>query len=308
MEFNFTVLGCGAAAPTKDRNPSSFLVNHNKKLFLIDCGEGTQMQFLRYDIKYHKINHIFISHLHGDHFFGLAGLMFTMHLLGRSKDLHIYCQKELENIIQVQLDASNSVLRFKVHYHHLTFDNKKLIFQNSDICIYSFPLNHGIPCCGFIFEEKPKPRKIIKDLLPHWINLEQISQLLDGKDLYNNKGEILFRNQELTFAPEKQRSLAYCSDSRVNESYSQYLNRIDFLYHETTFLDELKERAEITYHSTALEVGQLAKSAAINQLLIGHFSARYKNLTTFISEVQLNFNNVILAEEGKTYEIESASA
>lgn len=303
MNFDFTVLGSGAAAPTKERNPSSFLINHNKKLFLIDCGEGTQMQFLRYKIKHQKINHIFISHLHGDHFFGLVGLISTMHLMGRTKDLHIFCPSELEGVINVQLNVSHSKLRFSIVFHYHNYKEKKLIFENSNTIVYSFPLNHGIPCCGFIFEEKPKARKLIKEKLPHWLNLEQISQLINGNDLTNEKGEILFNNSELTIDPEKAKRFAYCSDSRVHDKYVQYLEGVDLLYHETTFLDELKDRAEATFHSTAFEVGELAKKTSINQLIIGHFSARYKNLSTFITEVQLSFNNVKLAEEGKTYRI-----
>lgn len=303
LNFDFTVLGNGAAAPTKERNPSSFLINHNKKLFLIDCGEGTQMQFLRYDIKHQKINHIFISHLHGDHFFGLVGLISTMHLMGRTKDLHIFCPSELENIINAQLNVSHSQLRYSLIFHYHEFKEKKLIFENTNLNIYSFPLNHGIPCCGFLFEEKPKPRRLIKENLPHWLNLEQISLLISGKDLRNENDELLFKNSELTVGPEIQKSFAYCSDSRVDTSYLKHIEKATLVYHETTFLHDLKDRAIATNHSTAFEVGELIKGSAINQLIIGHFSARYKKLSTFISEVQLNFDNVELAEQGKTYEI-----
>ena len=307
MDFCFTVLGCGAAAPTKEHNPSSFLINHNKKLFLIDCGEGTQMQCLRFGIKYQKINHIFISHLHGDHFFGLVGLISTMHLLGRTKDLHIYCPRELEQIIQIQLDVSHSELRYKIHYHYLNFDDKQLIFQNSNLNIYSFPLEHKIPTCGFIFEEKPKPRKLIKDLLPHWLNLEQISQLMEGNDIFDSDGNTLFKNSELTKEPEKALKFAYCSDTKTSTSYKNHIKGTDMLYHETTFLDDLDDRANATHHSTALKVGKLAKETEINQLIIGHFSARYKNLATFIAEAQQNHQNVQLSEEGKTYFIRNAN-
>ena len=303
MNFDFTVLGSAAAAPTKERNPSSFLINHNKKLFLIDCGEGTQMQFLRYNIKHQKINHIFISHLHGDHFFGLVGLISTMHLMGRTKDLHIFCPPELENIINVQLNASYTQLRYTLVFHYHNFKEKTLIFENTNLNVFSFPLNHGIPCCGFIFEEKPKPRKLIKEKLPHWLNLEQISLLIKGDDLIDNEGKLLLKNSDLTIEPEKQKQFAYCSDTRVSTSYSENLNKIDLLYHETTFLDDLKDRAKATNHSTAFEVGELASKSSINQLIIGHFSARYKNLSTFITEVQLNFEKVELAKEGKTYKI-----
>lgn len=303
MNFDFTVLGSSAAAPTKERNPSSFIINHNKKAFLIDCGEGTQMQFLRYNIKFQKIDHIFISHLHGDHYFGLIGLISTFHLTGRTKPLHIYCHSDLEKVIQVQLEASHSILRYVLIFHFHSFDTKQLIFENTNIQIYSFPLEHGIQCCGFQFVEKPKPRKIIKGKLPHYFSLEQISQLLDGDDILDENGKLLFKNSDLTFAPEVPKSFSYCSDTKVFNKQIEYIKDSTLVYHETTFLDDLKDKAKLTNHSTALQVGKIAEKSAINQLIVGHFSARYKKLSTFISEVQINFKNVELAEEGKTYKI-----
>lgn len=303
MNFDFTILGSSAAAPTKSRKPSAFLINHNKKNFLIDCGEGTQMRFLQYDKKFHNIDHIFISHLHGDHFFGLIGLISTMHLLGRSKDLNIYAPRGLDEVITLQLKVSQSFLRFKIIFHPHNFKDKILLYNNSNLEIYSFPLKHGIDCCGFLFKEKTKARKINKETLPHYLSLAQISSLLEGNDIYNKQGEVQFTNEELTLSPEKEKTFAYCSDTKVFKKEIDYIKGADLLYHETTFLDDMKDRAKTTNHSTAFQVGELAKKAEVNQLIIGHFSARYKNLTTFISEIQLNFKNIEVAEEGKTYSI-----
>lgn len=303
MNFSFTVLGSSAAAPTKHRNPSSFLVNHNSKKFLVDCGEGTQMRFLKFGIKFQNIDHIFISHLHGDHFFGLVGLISTLHLMGRTNKLNIYAPRGLDEVITLQLKVSQSYLRFKIVFHPLNFKQKTLLFENNNLEIHSFPLKHGIDCCGFLFTEKPKPKKLNKEVLPKSLNLEQISSLLDGKDIFDQNNNILYKNEELTIAPEKSKKLAYCSDTKVFEKEADYIKGADLVYHEATFLHELKDRANATNHSTALKVGELAKKAEINQLLIGHFSGRYKNLATFSSEIKENFENVLLAEEGKTYKI-----
>lgn len=304
MNFDFTVLGSGAAAPTKDRNPSAFLIHHHKKIFLIDCGEGTQMQFLRYNIKFQRINEIFISHLHGDHFFGLVGLISTLHLLGRMGDLHIYCPEELENIILQQLKVSNTTLRFKLIFHYHNYSEKSLIYENSHLYVYSFPLNHSVNCCGFIFEEKPKTRKLLKEKLPTHLNLEQISLLLDGKDIIDNDKNVIFKNYDLTSEPKPSRKFSYCSDSRVDDEYAHYIQKSTLMYHETTFLIDLVDRAKATMHSTSVEVGKFAKQNRVHKLIIGHFSARYKNLSNFIAEIKPYFEQTLIAEEGKTYKIE----
>ena len=289
MNFDFTVLGSSAAAPTKSRNPSSFVINHNKKYFLIDCGEGTQMQFLKYGINAQKVNHIFISHLHGDHFFGLIGLLSTLHLTGRTKDLHLFCPKELKEVIESQLKVSDTTLRFNIVYHYHTYEDIHLIWENSVLEIYSFPLQHGVPCCGFLFKEKPRAIKINKEKLPKDFSIEQISQLLEGNDIIDDQGQVIYKNEELTLPPIPPKSFAYCSDTRVFEKETDYIKNVDLLYHETTFLDNMSERAAQTHHSTAYQVGLLAKKAKVMRLIIGHFSARYKNLSTFSSEIAINF-------------------
>lgn len=302
MNFDLTVLGAGSATPAYGRHHSAFLVNHNRKSFLVDCGEGTQIRMLECKKKVQSLDHIFISHLHGDHFFGVIGVLSTLHLLGRKRDLHLYAPIGLEEVIMTQCRVSNTFLRYKICFHPLDFEQQQLLFENSNLEIYSFPLDHGIEACGFLFKEKLKPYKLHKDALPSDISLEEISRLLHGKDIIRS-GKTIFKNEELTLGREKSRRFAYCSDTAYNTSYFESIQDADLLYHEATFLDEHKERAASTKHSTASEAARVANKCGVNQLLIGHFSARYKNLITFITEAKVYFEKVQLAEEGKTYNI-----
>ncbi len=271
---------------------------------MVDCGEGTQERLAHYKLKTLRISRIFISHLHGDHYLGLMGLIYTMHLLKRSDDLHIYGQRGLKEIISSQLKYSDSRLNYKIMIHELQTNHATLLFEDETLSVYSFPLSHRIPCCGFLFKEKPKLRRINKDTLPTEIKLQDIANLKIGKDILDENGQILYKNEELTLPPRKSRTYAFCSDTKYDESILPIIKNADVLYHEATFLKEKEEWAELTFHSTTHDAAQIAIKAGVGKLLLGHYSARYKDLTPFASEAQQIFKNAVLALEGDVIEIE----
>lgn len=301
MNFGVFILGNSSATPSYQRHPSAQVINFNERLFLIDCGEGTQIQFNRYKIKYHRINHIFISHLHGDHYLGLMGLLFTLHLQGRTNDLHIYSHRELKEIIDLQLKVSDTGLRYKLVYHSL-HSHDEIIYEDDNIIVETIALNHRIPCCGFLFKEKEKPRNLIKEKIEQYnIPLSAYASLKEGQDyLKKETGEII-KNEELTILPRKTRTYAYCSDTLYNEEIIPKIQGVNLLYHEATFLHEMINRANETFHTTSLQAAQLAKKAQVKKLLIGHFSARYKDLNDILIEAQSIFPNTLLAIEGEYF-------
>lgn len=304
MKFELTILGASSATPTSNRNPTAQVLNVLERFFLIDCGEGTQMQLRKYKIKFQRINHIFISHLHGDHYFGLMGLLSSMHLLGRQNELHLYAPAPLKEIIDIQLKYSETQLNYPLIFHSLNFDSKTLLFEDDLVKVSSFPLNHRIATCGFLFEEKPKAKSIIKEKIKEYqIGIADIHKIRAGYDYVTIDGKII-PNNELTHPSPHLRKYAYCSDTRYSEKLLEYITNVDVLYHEATFLHELIDRAEATYHSTAKEAGMAAAKANAKQLIIGHFSARYPDLIPLLQEAQSQFNNTLLAEEGKSYLIQ----
>ena len=268
---------------------------------MIDCGEGTQLQLLRFQVRHGRINHIFISHLHGDHYLGLMGLIFTFHLQGRTEDLHIYGPRGLDEIITIQLRYSESTLLYNVHFHQLTADNE-LIFENEDICIRTIALNHRLPCFGFIFEEKQRKYKLMRDILPKSLTRENLQDLKDGKDIVDGEGKH-WSNPQLATPPQEPRKYAYCSDTRFLNATIPQLAGANLMYHEATFLSEMQERAESTYHSTAAEAGIFATQNCVKQLIIGHYSSRYFDLNPFLEETKQHFSDTLLAIEGQTYEV-----
>ncbi|MEX2232752.1 MAG: ribonuclease Z [Cyclobacteriaceae bacterium] len=303
MSFNITILGSSGALPAYGRFPSSQLIEVQNRFFLVDCGEGAQMQLMRFQANLHRINHILISHLHGDHYLGLMGLIFTMHLLRRTNDLHLYSHRGLDDIITTQLKHSHSVPSFKVIFHQLERDLRETIFEDDSLSVETIPLAHKIPCTGFLFREKIKPRRIDKDKLPEGLRIQQIANLKKGHDVVDANGTILYRNEELTLPPRRSRSYAYCSDTAYNESIIELIRGVDILYHEATFgLDEQIKALE-TQHSTAAQAATLAKKAEVQKLLIGHFSARYKDLAPLVEEARLIFPPVELATEGSVFSI-----
>ena len=300
VSFKITILGASGAVPAYGRFPSSQLVEIQNEYFLVDCGEGAQMQLMRFDCSWHRINHILISHLHGDHFLGLMGLIFTMHLNHRSNNLHIYSHRGLDEIITAQLKYSRSVPRFNLIFHRLTPGLEELIYENSNLTVTTIPLKHKLDCSGFLFREKKKPRRIDKDRMPVDLSLQQLAGLKKGEDVLNQDGSIRYRNSELTLSPHKSRSYAYCSDTAYSGHLATVVNKVDLLYHEATFMEEEKEKAIETLHATAREAAQIAKLASAGKLLIGHYSARYKELGPLLTEAQSIFANTSLAVEGET--------
>lgn len=303
QKFELTVLGSGSALPTNNRNPSAQLLNIAERFFLIDCGEGTQVQLRKYKASFRKIDYILISHLHGDHYFGLIGLLQSFHLLGRKKKLKLFCPVELKNIIEIQNKASQTDLNFDVEYHFTNPDAFELIFEDNKVEVFSFPLKHRIPCTGFLFREKKWPRKIIKEkLIENNISISEIHKIKSGLDPLNEHGMVV-PIDELTVDSPSPRSFAYCSDTVYDEELIQYVCGVDLLYHESTFLNDMQDRAKKTMHSTASEAGIIAQKSSVKTLLIGHFSSRYTDDAKFLEEVKPVFSNSLLATEGKVYSV-----
>ncbi len=299
QNFELIILGCSSATPTSKRNPTAQLLNIAERFFLIDCGEATQIQLRRFKLKFQRINHIFISHLHGDHYLGLMGLISSMHLLGRTTELHLYCPAELQEIVEVQFKHSQSYINYKIIYHVHKYINNDLIFDDDRVEVRTIVLNHRIPCCGFIFKEKPLLANISKDIIHQYqLSVEQIIAIKEGADLIKESGEII-KNEKLLLAVKEPRSYAYCSDTCYDEKIIEYIQGVNLLYHEATFMQEMQTRAKETFHSTALQAGTIAKKAEAKQLMIGHYSARYKDLEPLLMESKSIFENTILAIEGE---------
>jgi len=289
--------------PAYGRHPSAQLIEIQSRYFLVDCGEGVQMQLMRFQANFHRINHIFISHLHGDHFLGLMGLIFTMHLQRRTNDLHLYSHRGLDEIITTQLRYTRSWPNFKIIFHRLTKGRREIIFEDDSLIVETIPLSHKIRCSGFLFKEKPKPRRIDKSKLPNGLLIEQIANLKKGHDIIDEAGKIIYKNDVYTLSPRKSRSYAYCSDTSYHESIIEQIKNIDLLYHEATFIMEDEAKARETKHSTSQQAAQIAKQAGVGRLLIGHFSARYKELDVLLEEAQTIFNKTSLAIEGEIFTI-----
>lgn len=304
LSFKITILGSSGALPAYGRHPASQLIEIQNRSFLVDCGEGAQMQLMRLQANFHRINHIFISHLHGDHYLGLMGLIFTMHLQRRVNDLHLYSHRGLDEIITSHLRYSRSSPNFKIIFHMLEKGVGETIFEDEALTVETIPLSHKIRCSGFLFKEKLKPRRIDKDKLPQGLLIQQIANLKNGHDVLDPLGNVLYTNASLTFDPKKSRSYAYCSDTVFDEGLVGQLKNIDLLYHEATFMEEEEMKARDTKHSTAKQAARIAKLAEVNRLILGHFSARYKDLTPMLEEAKSIFSNTDLAIEGEEFTIQ----
>lgn len=303
MKFELTILGSSSATPTSNRHPTSQILNIRDRFYLLDCGEGTQMQLIRYRIKYHRISHIFISHLHGDHYFGLMGLLSTMHLQGRTNELHIYGHPELMDIIELQLRLSQTVLRYNLIFHPFKHFTGAVIHEDDNILVRSVVLNHRIPCNGFIFVEKKMQRKIIMDkIMEHQVPVSALPNIKLGNDYVGENGRLI-PNDELTNPSASPRSYAFISDTKYDEYLVDDIKGVDLLYHEATFMHDLQDRASATFHSTGLQAGMLARKAGVGKLVIGHFSARYRDLNPLLDEARTEFANTELAIEGNVFEI-----
>jgi len=301
--FELLILGSSSAAPTTHRNPSAQLLNIAERFFLIDCGESTQIQLRKYKAKFQKIDHIFISHLHGDHFFGLPGLLSSMHLLGRKQAITIYAPQELKGIMDLLNTVSETRMNYPINWHFTKDDKKNLLFEDDKVKVFSFPMKHRIFCTGFLFEEKPLPRKIDKAALgKHKVSVADIQRLRNGEDVVNEEGKKI-KNKLLTIDPPESRSYAYCSDTIYDVELVKHISGVDLLYHESTFLNDKAERAKETFHSTAEQAAKIAAAAKVKQLMLGHYSARYGDTDVFIAEAEPFFKNILLASEGKKIKI-----
>ncbi|WP_346854383.1 ribonuclease Z [uncultured Draconibacterium sp.] len=300
MSFELTILGSNSALPTSNRYPTAQVLEVPGLCFLIDCGEGTQIQIRRNKISFSKIRHIFISHLHGDHFYGLIGLISTMNLMGIKSDLHIYAPSEMKDLIQPQLNHIRGEMTVKPIFHPLNFKKPQRIFENKTIEVFSFPVKHSIPTSGFLFKEKPKPANIKKELIKAYnIPIAAIKDIKAGADFTTEDGQTIL-NEHLTTPLAKTKSYAFCTDTAFHPPISEFINGVDLLYHEATFLEKLKDLAEKTLHSTAKQAAEMARLANAKKLLIGHFSARFKNTDDFVAEAKEVFPETEAAVEGKT--------
>ncbi len=297
--FEITILGSSSALPTSQRNTTAQLINHAERFFLVDCGEGTQIQLRRFQIKFFRIDHIFISHLHGDHFFGLPGLLNTYNLLGRLKDLHIFGPTSLQEFIDAIERFILHHLSYKIIFHPLNFSENELIYENKLLKIFSFPVSHKIPTCGFLFEEKKLPKNILKEAIEKYrIPIQEIKRIKDGADFSLPDGKII-PNNEITVDSPCPRKYAFCTDTAYNEKIIPFIKGCDILYHEATFLDDMEDRAIETRHSTARHAAKLAKKANVGKLLLGHFSSRYKNFKPFVQQASEEYDGkVVVIEDG----------
>lgn len=303
MSFNVTILGSSGALPAYGRHPSAQLIEIQNRYFLVDCGEAVQMQLMRYQVSYQRINHILISHLHGDHYLGLMGLIFTMHLHRRAADLHIYSHRGLDEIITTQLRYSQSAPSFKLIFHRLEKNVREVIFEDDALTVETIPLTHKIRCSGFLFREKPKPRRIDKDMLPEGLLIQEILALKKGLDITDENGNIVHKNSMLTLPPRKSRSYAYCSDTAFDKRLVEQIAGVDLLYHEATFTKDEESKANETQHSTSEQAATIASLAGVSKLLLGHFSARYKDPAPLLEEATPIFANAHLAIEGEQHSI-----
>lgn len=301
--MKLTILGCYAATPRTFTNPTSQILEIKNRLFLIDCGEGTQVQLRKNKIKFSKINHVFISHLHGDHFFGLIGLVSTFTLLNRTTDLHIYGPKGIKEIIKLQLRLGNSWPNYGLFFHELESGESEVIFEDENVLVRTIPLNHRIYTNGFLFQEKLEKRKLNIDAVQTYeIESCYFQNIKNGKDILLDDGRII-ENTKLTFDPPSPKSYAFCSDTTYYENTIAVIKEADVLYHESTFLESEKDLAHKTMHSTAKEAAIIALKANVKQLILGHYSTRYENIDLFKEEAETIFPEVLLADDGKSFDL-----
>lgn len=302
MNIQLTILGCHSATPRVNAHPTAQYLEINNRHFLIDCGEGTQRQMRKYKVGFSKINHIFISHLHGDHFFGLIGLISTYGILNREKDLHIFGPKGIKKITEMQLKISGSHVKYNLIFHELTSTKSELIFEDDKIEVRTIPLHHRVYTNGYLFTEKPKALKLHIDNIKNYDEIDTCDyhNIKAGKDFTLSTGEIV-PNSELTLPPTKPLSYAFCSDTKYKPNIVPIIKNVDLLYHEATFLKDREDLCERTKHSTAEQAATIARDAKAGKLIVGHYSSRYQNIEDFKTEAQTVFSNVELAETGKRY-------
>ena len=296
-----TILGNNSAVPAFDRHPTSQVVTMNGNLFLVDCGEGTQIQMINYKIRRSRISHIFISHLHGDHYFGLVGLINSFGLLGHLQDLHVYAPSPLQEIIEWQLKVASTTLPYQLFFH--TIHKEEILVDEEKFTIKCFPTNHRIECYGFCFHEKKKPRKLNPEKAKQYdIPAVFYERLKNGEDYIQKDGAVV-KNEWVTEEASPGKTYAFCADTKYDESIIPHIQNADLIYHETTYLDALQQRAADRFHTTTRQAALIAKKAGVKKLLIGHFSSKYDTLEEFETEAKEIFLNTELALEGVTYKV-----
>ena len=300
--MNLKILGCYAATPRTITNPTSQVLEIRNRMFLIDCGEGTQVQLRKHKIKFSSINHIFISHLHGDHCYGLIGLVSTFMLLNRVNDLHIYGPKGIKEMILLQLKLSNSYTSYGLFFHELASKESEIIFEDDKVIVRTIPLKHRVYTNGFHFQEKIRERTLnVEAVQKHKIETCYFQNIKNGKNITLDSGELIL-NKALTFDPSPPKSYAFCSDTVYDENIIDDIKNVDVLYHESTFLESEKHLSAKTMHSTAKQAATIALKANVKQLILGHYSTRYENIEMFKTEAETIFENILLADDGKNFE------
>ena len=296
-KFELHILGCGSALPTTRHFPTSQIVNVRDKLFMIDCGEGAQLQFRKSRLKFSRLNHIFISHLNGDHCFGLLGLISTLNLLGRTAELHIHSPKGLEDLMIPVLDFFNRQMTYKVLFHEFGTKEAAVVYEDRSLTVTTIPLRHRMPCCGFLFAEKPGPNHILRDMIDFYqVPVYELNRIKNGADYVTPEGEVI-PNARLTRPSAAPRRYAYCSDTIYLPSVTEQIKGVDLLFHEATFAEDAAPRAKETFHTTASQAARIARDAEVKRLLIGHFSARYDDEQVLLDEARAVFPNTQLAKE-----------
>ena len=307
-KFELHILGCGSALPTTRHFATSQVVNLRDKLFMIDCGEGAQMQLRKSRLKFSRLNHIFISHLHGDHCFGLMGLISTFGLLGRTAELHIHSPKGLEELLTPMLNFFCHTLAYKVIFHEFDTRQTSVVYEDRSMTVTTIPLQHRIPCCGFLFAEKARPNHIIRDMVDFYkVPVYELNRIKNGSDYVTPEGEVI-ANSRLTRPSAPARKYAYCSDTMYLPKIAGQIKGVDLLFHESTFAQTEQARAKETYHTTAAQAAQLALDAEVKQLVIGHFSARYEDESVLLNEAAAIFPQTILAKENLCIDVDGGTA
>ena len=301
--FSVTILGSSSALPTSHRFPTAQVVRLNEQLFLVDCGEGTQIQLRKYGFKMGKINHIFISHLHGDHIYGLPGLISSLALYGKKGELHIHAHSDLQQMMEGMMKFMNEITDLKVKYHPLNFQRNALVFEDKKIRISSFPLKHRISCCGFLFQELPTQLHMDKQALSRYeVPVSQRLNITNGADLILADGTVI-PNSQITLPPNPTRSYAFCTDTLFLKKIVPTIEGVDLLYHEATFAGDLAVLAKKTFHSTSVQAAEMAKTAKVKKLVIGHFSSRYKSVLPLVEEARVIFPETYEANDGDCFEL-----
>ncbi len=301
--FSVYILGCGSALPTLRHYASSQVIRIRDRYMMVDCGEGTQMQLRRTHVHFNKLSVVFISHIHGDHCFGLIGMISTFGMLGRTAPLHIYAPKELEPMLKSQMDMFCQGLEYEVVFHQVDTYINKVIYEDRTMAVETIPLEHRIPCCGFLFREKETLPHIRRDMIDFYhIPLSQINNIKNGAGWETEDG-VTIPHERLTTPAEKPRSYAYCSDTRYMKNLSKMLKGVDMLYHESTYMKAHEDRASLYWHSTAEQAAKVALEAGVGKLLLGHYSARYNNEDVLLEEARVVFSNSFLAQEGMVFDV-----